>query len=84
MAKFTKLDAGAVVLGRGRSALEARKPFVDALQAGDAGRIELERGEKAASVKRLLQDAAKQIGVKVRSSWEDPSQRALLWKKVGR
>lgn len=84
MPKFTKLNPNEVVLGRGRSALEARKPFEDALRAGDAGRIDLDRGEKASTVKRHLSEAAKGMGVKVRSSWADKSQRTLLWKKSGR
>jgi hypothetical protein len=83
MPKFTKLAPKDVVLGRGRSAAEARKPFVEAIEAAQAGRVELERGEKPATVKRMLQEAAKQAGVQVRSSWEDSSQRALLWKRAG-
>lgn len=83
MAKFTKLSPDEVVLGRGRSAAEARKPFLEAIQAAQAGRIELERGEKPATVKRLLQDASKQGGIRIRSSWEDASQRALIWKRTG-
>jgi len=83
MAKFTKMDPSEVVVGRGRAALEARKPYAEALQASDAGKIELERGEKPATVKRLLQDAAKDSGLRIRSSWQDPRQQVLLWKKVG-
>lgn len=63
--------------------MEARKPYAEALQASDAGKIELERGEKPATVKRLLQDAAKDSGLRIRSSWQDPRQQVLLWKKVG-
>ena len=37
-------------------------------------------GEKAAIVKRRLQEASRETGIKIRSSWEDKSQRALLWK----
>ena len=83
MPKFTKLAPNDVVLGRGRSAAETRKPFVEAINGGQAGRIELERGEKPATVKRMLQEASKQAGVPVRSSWEDATQRALLWKRAG-
>jgi hypothetical protein len=83
MAKFTKLAPNEVVVGRGRAALEARKPFIEALGGADAGKIELERGEKPATVKRLLQDAAKEAGVRIRSSWSDTRQQTLLWKKVG-
>ena len=84
MPNFTKLDPKDVVLGRGRSAIEARKPYEEALRAGDAGRIDLERGEKASTVKRHLTEAAKSVGVKVRSSWSDKSQKTLLWRKTGR
>ncbi len=83
MAKFTKLPPSDVVVGRGRAALEARRPFIDALSSADAGKIELERGEKPATVKRLLQDAAKDSGMRIRSSWSDTKQQVLFWKKVG-
>ena len=84
MPKFSKLDPKDVSIGRGRAAAEARKPYVDALSAGQAGKIELERGEKAAIVKRRLQEAFRETGIKIRSSWEDKSQRALLWKRTAR
>lgn len=83
MPKFQKLDASQVVLGRGRANAVKRRPFVDAIKASEAGRIELDRGEDPAAVKRLLRQASKEVGIKVRSSWEDQSQRALLWKRVG-
>lgn len=83
MAKFTKMNPSEVVVGRGRAAVEARRPFVEALGLGDAGRIELDRGDKPATIKRLLQDAAKESGVRIRSSWADPRQQVLFWKKVG-
>ena len=50
----------------------------------DAGKLELSRGENPTRVKRLLAEAAKEGGTKVRSSWEDKTHRILLWKKVGR
>jgi hypothetical protein len=81
---FTKLDPKDVQIGRGRSAYESRQPYRDALGAGDAGRIELGRGDVSSTVKRHLAEAAKETGTKVRSSWEDKRQRVLLWKKVGR
>lgn len=83
MPKFTKLDPKDVQIGRGRSAHEARQPYRDALTSSDAGRIELGRGEVPSTVKRHLSDAAKDVGTKVRSSWEDQHQRVLVWKKVG-
>lgn len=84
MSKFTPMKPADVQVGRGRAAAEARQPYVAALKEGDAGKVELERGEKPGSVKRLLQDAAKESGIRIRSSWEDRSQRTLLWKRVGK
>ena len=81
MPKFTKLDPKDVQVGRGSSAFEARQLYRDALSTSDAGRIELERGEVPSTVKRHLSDAAKEVGTKVRSSWEDQRQRVLLWKE---
>ena len=84
MPKFARLNPKDVHIGRGRAAHEARQPYRDALTSGDAGRIELGRGEKASTVKTQLALASREVGVKVRSSWEDRRQRVLLWKKVGR
>jgi hypothetical protein len=83
MPKFQKLDPSQVVLGRGRANALRRRPFVDAIRSAQAGRIELDRGEDPAATKRLLRQASREAGIKVRSSWEDASQRALLWKRVG-
>ncbi len=83
MPKFTKLNPADVVVGRGRAAAESRAPFVEAIKEGEAGRIELERGEKPNSVKRLLQEASKESGVRIRSSWESKDQKVLVWKRVG-
>jgi len=82
VARFTPLDPSEVVLGRGIAARLARQPYIDALQKGDAGKVEVERGEKPTSVKRLLQEAAKELDVRVRSSWGDGKQQTLYWKKV--
>ena len=83
MPRFTKMDPADVAVGRGRAAAEVRKLYVEALNAGDAGSVELERGEKPATVKRLLQEAARQSNIRIRSSWTDGQQRMLVWKKVG-
>lgn len=83
MPKFQKLEPGQVILGRGRANALKRRPFVDAIRAAEAGRIELDRGDDPAATKRLLRQASKETGIKVRSSWEDDSKRALLWKRVG-
>ncbi len=82
MPTLTKMDPRDVAVGRGRAAAEMRKPYIAALQAGDAGSVALERGEKPATVKRLLQEAARQSNIRIRSSWADSQQRVLLWKKV--
>jgi hypothetical protein len=82
MARFTPLDPKSVVLGRGIAAREARQPYLEALRSADAGRVEVERGEKPGSVKRLLQESAKELNVRVRSSWADGKQQTLLWKKT--
>ena len=83
MPRFTRMDPADVLIGRGRAAAEQRRPFIEALRAGDAGSVELERGEKPATVKRMLQDAARRENVRIRSSWTDAQQRVLVWKKVG-
>ena len=84
MPKFAKLDPKDVAVGRGRAAAEDRQPYIEALKAGQAGKIELGRGEKATVVKRRRQEASHEAGIKIRSSWEDKSQRVRLWKRTGR
>ena len=81
MAKFTQMKPEEVRIGRERSAIEARKPYIEALKVSDAGQIVLDRGEVASTVKRRLTEAAAEVGVKVRSSWTDASQKTLVWKK---
>ena len=51
MPTFTKVNPDDVAVGRGRAGAERRKPYIEALNAGDAGSVELERGEKPATVK---------------------------------
>ncbi len=84
MPKFTPMRPEEVLIGRARAAAEERQAYVAALSGSEAGKLDLARGEKPARVKRLLSEAAKQSGTRIRSSWEDKSQRVLLWKKVGR
>lgn len=84
MPKFQKLNPKDVVLGRGRSALLERQPYLEALRIAQAGSITLEKGDEPAKVKRLLKLAAKDLGIRVRSSWADATQRVLLWKRSGR
>ena len=82
MPKFVKVDPKDVVVGRSRAAAAERALYIQALTAGNAGRIELERGETQAAVKRRLQEAARESGIRLRSSWESP--RSLVWKRTGR
>lgn len=83
MPRFQKLDPKTVILGRGRSAVQRRAPYRDALSQSKAGRIELEAGDSPQRVKADLRLASKEAGIRVRSSWEDSGQRALLWKRTG-
>jgi hypothetical protein len=83
MPKFETLNPDEIAIGRGRAAAEARKLYIAAIGQGDAGRITLDRAEKSLTVKRLLSEASKQCGIRVRSSWSDKTQRVLLWKRVG-
>ena len=83
MPKFTVMEPAEVLIGRARATAEERVEYVEAVRASDAGKIELSRSENPARVKRLLSEAAKEAGTKVRSSWEDKTRHVLLWKKVG-
>ena len=80
MPKFERLAPKDVAVGRSRAAATERELYVQALKAGAAGRIELERGETQTVVKRRLQEAARASGIKIRSSWESP--RSLVWKRT--
>ena len=84
MPKFTKMSPKDVLIGRGRIAAERRVPFIAALRAGDAGKIELEAADRSQVVKRVLAEASRETGIKVRSSWEDNGQRVLLWRRTGK
>lgn len=59
------------------TAAEQRRLFIEAVRAGNAGKIELERGDRPQIAKRRLTEA----GIRVRASWDDKSQRMLLWKQ---
>ena len=83
MPTFTAMSPDEVLIGRARSAAVERAEYVEAIRASDAGKIDLARSENPTRVKRLLSEAAKEAGTKVRSSWEDKAKRALVWKKVG-
>ncbi|MDP2326884.1 MAG: hypothetical protein Q8M79_02225 [Dehalococcoidia bacterium] len=80
MPRFKKLDPDQVMVGRGPARI-SREPYLKAIQASEAGAIELEANDRPGTVKRLLREAAKDLGLSVRSSWQDETQRVLLWKK---
>ena len=80
MPRFKKLDPSEVVVGRGPAKI-SREPYLKAIQSGDAGSIELDENDRPGTVKRLLREAARDLGIKVRSSWADDTQRVLVWKK---
>ena len=65
----------------GRAAPSITDRYRAALDASDAGEIALQRGDGPTTVKRQLAEAAAELGVTVRSSWADASQRTLVWKK---
>ena len=83
MPKFEAMKAEAVQVGRGRATAEARREFREAIEGSDAGRISLDRNDRPSTVKRLLAEASKESGIKVRSSWEDKKQMVLYWKRTG-
>lgn len=80
MPRFKKLDPAEVVVGRGPAKI-SREPYLKAIQSAEAGSIELDESDRPGTVKRLLREAAKDLGLKVRSSWADDTQRVLVWKK---
>lgn len=90
MAKFVAMPKELVIVGGGRFRGDPRRfiietaPYIDALNEGEAGIIELDKGEKPEKVKALLHRAAHAQGVKVRSSWMDESKTRLAWKKSDR
>ena len=83
MPKFEAMKAEDVQVGRGRVTAEARRAFREAIEGSEAGRISLDRGDRPSTVKRLLAEASKECGIKVRSSWADKRQTVLLWKRTG-
>lgn len=79
--EFEAMQPSDVVVGRGRSAKANRAPYIEAVRASDAGRIKLEEGEKIGQARRYLQDAAKEVGKRVRAGYES-SENAIYWKIV--
>lgn len=82
MAKFTELDPAEVAVGRGRSARESMAPYIVAVRESEAGKIELEKGENRGTAKRYLSLAAREVGVRVRSTVVD-RENAIYWKRTG-
>ena len=83
VAIFITKEASEVLIGRERASAQERQMYAEALQGSDAGAIELSRGEKPSRIKRLLAEASKETGIRVRSTWDDKNQRILLWKRAG-
>jgi hypothetical protein len=83
MPKFEAMKPDEVMVGRGRATQEARRQFREAIEQSQAGRITLDRSDRPSTVKRLLAEASKEAGIKVRSSWEDKRQMVLYWKRTG-
>mgnify|MGYP000846275486 CR=1 FL=1 len=80
--KFTALDPASVVVGRGRLAMTARQPYRAAILDGQAGRIDLDRGESITTCHALLGAAARELGIPIRSSKVE-AERVIYWKRVG-
>jgi hypothetical protein len=80
MPRFKKLDPSEVIVGRGPAKI-SREPYLKAIQSAEAGSIELDAEDRPGTVKRLLREAARDLGVKIRSSWADDTQSVLVWKK---
>lgn len=83
MATFTKMRPDEVTLGRGRIAAQRQQPFIDHIKEAQAGSIALSSIDTATGVKNDLRRASKRCGIRVRSSWEDHTQKVLLWRRVG-
>ena len=83
MPKFEALKPEEVQVGRGRATAEARRAFREAIEGSQAGKIVLDRADRPSTVKRLLAEASKETGIKVRSSWEDKKQMVLYCKRTG-
>lgn len=78
---FTALAPDDVKVGRGRGHALALEQYSTAIVLADAGKVELDKDEKAPASKRLLHQAAKELGMRVRSRYE-ASEHALYWKRV--
>lgn len=84
MPKFIAAEPGSIKIGRGgsRKATETLAQYVAAIKVQDAGYIELEEGETYGTARRYLSAAAKELGIKVRATIDEPNNR-VLWKRTG-
>lgn len=83
MPKFKTLDPDEVHVGRGRDAAAARVAFIRAIEDAEAGAITLEDDDAPNVVKRRLREAARHVGIKLRSSWDDSEHpKVLYWKRT--
>lgn len=83
MPTFTTRDPAETMIGRERGAAAARAPYVQAVTAWEAGRIDLEPSEIPSTVKRRLTVAAHAAGLRVRSSYvEEGRARYVVWKRT--
>lgn len=82
MPRFKTLDPEDVFIGRGASAQRDRIPYMKHIEEADAGEIRLNDGDKPSVVRRRLREAASQLGVKVRASWQDAEHTVLRWKRT--
>lgn len=82
MPRFKTLDPQDVFIGRGAAAQRERVPYVKHIQDADAGEIRLDGEDRPTVVRRRLREAARELGVKVRASWQDAEHTVLRWKRT--
>ena len=78
MSKFTALNPDHVGI---IDHAEARRPYIEAVRSSDAGRIDIEPDDDPVLVRRLLNEAARELGIRIGSVWAEPD-RVLLWRRV--
>ena len=84
MPRFERMSVSEFVHPKAANARVDRQPYVDALKASDAGKIRLSTGDRASTIHKRTKDAANDLGIKVRLTWEDgKAQRVLMWRKSG-
>ena len=84
MPRFERMSVSEFVHPKAANARVDRKLYVEALKASDAGRIKLSTEDKASTIHKRIKDAANDLGIKIRLTWEDgKAQRILMWRKSG-